>query len=80
MTAIALLCAFCISVLSVRIGCSILLLLPQLILSFPVAENPVLKPEDSLDLRRLSERYRSGELRPTEVINGVLERIAADVV
>jgi allophanate hydrolase len=37
----------------------------------------MLPAEDSLDLRSLGERLRSGNLRPREVVAGVLERIAA---
>ncbi len=36
-----------------------------------------LKPEDSLDLRTLGKRFREGDLSPSAVIEGVLERIAA---
>ena len=36
-----------------------------------------LKPEDSLDLGTLGKRLRDGELRPTDVVEGVLARIAA---
>jgi allophanate hydrolase len=35
----------------------------------------VLAPEDSLDLDRLSARYRDGGLRPTQLVEGLLQRI-----
>jgi len=37
----------------------------------------VLQPGDSLDLGTLGRRLRAGELRPREVVAGVLQRIAA---
>jgi len=36
----------------------------------------VLQQHDSLDLAALGERYRSGSLRPGQVVAGILERIA----
>ena len=36
----------------------------------------MLRPGDSLDLARLGPRLRAGDLRPSEIVAGVLERIA----
>lgn len=36
----------------------------------------MLKPTDSLEMSQLSSRYRDGDLTPTEVIEGILQRIA----
>jgi len=36
----------------------------------------LLQPDDALDLATLGERYRSGALRPSQTVHGILDRIA----